>query len=408
MDGGQFSSASLSLAHIDLVGRTYYNRAPSELLHDLSLVEGWNVAQALQMEQMEAIDYYYGAAAARSLHKLFVVKEFGLVSQGDAALVVPQDSAWIEVMVNIASANSASVAALYWSLRGHAAEGGFHDHYEWGGNITSLHWPGFGYGFPNYESETLSIILRSNNVSTPTSVGTPVLLPPEGNLTSPPCLRFYDTAGASYYELWAASTTTDMRAATDSSWPQDDRLLGIPHSTYSLNSSFSGGWLLVTEDISDAVDSRRALVSLAAATLENKLGYTGTGTLRFCLRGCGPASEVRDSRRLHRSIYDSDFDPTLHAHECFSNSSVWCDAIVTAHCGVCSNVVELSLATAAPEAVDSFIQFRESSISPLSACGTSEWTLQDYDALFGEWRYYSQLAVFSTLTGAKQLKPCLS
>ena len=104
MDGAQFTSASLPLAGIDLVGRTcaaphrrrrcrltraprrltppprrrrYYNLPASALENDLALVETWNEQE--------------GAAP-----KLFVVKEFGLVSSvtsdpnHNRTLAVPQ------------------------------------------------------------------------------------------------------------------------------------------------------------------------------------------------------------------------------------------------------------------------------------------------------------------------------
>ena len=78
-------------------------------------------------------------------------------------------------------------------------------HYEEGGLLQALHWPGFSTGYPDYEIEIFELLRTTNGVAAGAyTVAAPTLLPPdvEEEVTAPPCLSFVGVAGAAFYELW--------------------------------------------------------------------------------------------------------------------------------------------------------------------------------------------------------------
>ena len=124
VDGGFFEPAALTLQAVDLVGSTYYNQPASDLGTDLDAVAA-------------------ASAATPANAKGFVLKEFGLVSAlvDNRVIVTAQNTTWLSHMFDLcANARGVCVGSLFWSLRPHAEEGGFHWHLEQGGDIVSLHW----------------------------------------------------------------------------------------------------------------------------------------------------------------------------------------------------------------------------------------------------------------------------
>jgi hypothetical protein len=225
-------------------------------------------------------------------------------------------------------------------------------HYEEGGLLQALHWPGFSTGYPDYEIEIFELFRTTNGVAAGAySVAAPTLLPPEieEEVTAPPCLSFVGVAGAAFYELWGQSET-------------------------------SGGWIVVAEDVKDDITPRSSVVSLAADTLTARLGAS-TAT-RFCLRACAD----RDSMRLvDPSTPSLSWAEDGHSLPCFWSAGAECERVVPPHCSNCSEEVVLDLSEAPPPASN-------------GTCASIPWSAPDYTEKFYEWE--SLLAAHQTPDGA--------
>ncbi|KAL1508416.1 hypothetical protein AB1Y20_004525 [Prymnesium parvum] len=337
MDGGQFSSNSLYLRGVDLVGRTYYNLPATDVEADLKILAAWNDAVAAAAAEA-------ASSSLASLTKTFVVKEYGLVSAlvPNRTIVTAQTPSWIAAILSYAAHSPSCAGALLWSLRPHAVEGGFFFHYESGGNIMALHWPGFVSGPPNYEVELFGLIRSANNVTNASIVTcAPHLYPPEQLLPTPdpPCMSFRGSAGATFYELWGRSAS-------------------------------SPDWSVVSELVRDYETPNSAHVSLDAAVLSKRLG--GDGELHFCLRACALGTK---SRLPLPSKASEAWLPL--ADPCFFNvngTELPCERTVPDGCSECSDVV-----------VAYYDPF--SALPSSNSCSTVEWIAYEYtDELWWEYR----------------------
>ena len=210
--------------------------------------------------------------------KGFLVKEFGLVSANVANRTIMefQNMTFVDDMLGLCAGTRLCAGSLFWSLRSHAEEGGFHWHRESGGDIVALHWPGFTVGGPNYEREVFDAIRVTNGVAPASDPSAYPLAPPaleslpNSSQFSPPCAGFRGSTGAQFYELWA----------------RDNRTAGARE------------WVVVSEGISDVLTPRASYASMDARILVSRIGKMAQYDL--CLRACAGVNTSRvDDRRCH-------------------------------------------------------------------------------------------------------------
>eukprot|EP00930_Biecheleria_cincta_P017350 TRINITY_DN13823_c0_g1_i1.p1 TRINITY_DN13823_c0_g1~~TRINITY_DN13823_c0_g1_i1.p1 ORF type:complete len:3011 (-),score=468.44 TRINITY_DN13823_c0_g1_i1:78-8618(-) len=368
VDGGDFYPAVLDVAEIDMVGSTYYGKPASEVTADVDALVSWN------------------RRSPANLQKVFFIKEFGLVEP--AAGIPVQDAGWVsDVLDVIRGTDAPSVAgALYWSVRFHNEEGGFLHHSEYGGNIKALHWPGFSSasGSPIYELGVFNLLtaaqanLTGSNSVAATEVKNATPCPPsllgfvpweaanstatglalvashvrasnwniQEPATSTACMSFRGSTGAASYELWAA--------------------LG--------NNPGAAAWNLVTENISDEMIERTALVGVISRSLSvvfPEVAEAGPGNFSFCLRACFDRSPGESSECLLAT-----------------DSGTSCRTTVPSTCSACSSPLTLWLDPSAPA---------------LGPCPGRSGTFVDYDELW--WVYYQNLFRYRGLP--QELVPAL-
>lgn len=216
-------------------------------------------------------------------------------------------------MLDLCEGTRMCVGSLFWSLRSHAEEGGFHWHRESGGDIVSLHWPGFTLGSPNYETEIFARIREVNGVppsNDPTAypLAPPILEQlPNSSQFSPPCASFRGSTGAQFYELWARDNKTEDRA-----------------------------WVVVSEGVSDAVSARSSFVSMDPRILTSRLGKMGEYDL--CLRAC---AGINASRLADLRCHDSNASSPLGDS---------CAKVVRDGCSECSGWLTIDMSALLPGA----------------------------------------------------------
>lgn len=296
IDGGQFSTAVLNVAAVDIVGSTYYGVDSKAVSDDVNMLAAWN------------------AASDKALQKAFLIKEFGLVTW-TAGLPV-QDSNWVARVLNIAMSNSVVVGAMYWSLRFHASEGGFYVHREFGGSIRALHWPGFSSGAPNYEIEVFELLQSAAwNVSSAafpwlangqlpwTATGQAPCAPQLGpGAAGRACLPFAGSAGAAQYDLWAAPDGSAQDASA---------------------------WLVVAESVTDYLTEQEAFAAPSASALQTLFPAYSTGVSAFalCLRACSGRGSLRLSEAGYGCAKGGTFLGSV------------CQGLVPSSCSPCSDPV---------------------------------------------------------------------
>jgi len=238
--------ADLSVADVDLLGGSYYSANTAQLERDIATVNG---------------------------QRPVIVKEFGLA--GDSNLTV------VNTTLQFVASAPGIAGGLYWSLRGHAEEGGFYWHYEAlfdGGEMTypqSLHWPGFDNSAPTYESEVLGLLTAATAEWDRTLVSTvnetvETFIPCQPKVfvidqeAFPPCLGFIGATGAARYEVW-------MRHV-------------------SLIES-DGEWFRAMGDAHDAVAERMGRITFADGdAVRSLMAYFGTTEpYQFCFQSCSAA-----------------------------------------------------------------------------------------------------------------------
>ena len=251
-------------------------------------------AQELAVAELDALGgSYYGDNTKLLLQNIatvggqlpIVVKEFGL--SGDSNLTVVQS------VLQLLQESRAVAGGLYWSMRGHAREGGFYWHYEQlydkESGITlypqAIHFPGFDDSFPTYEISVIDMLTAANDALNTTSSTEAPLTPCEPTVqlldtdAFPPCFSFIGSTGAVRYEIWVRPFS-GIWGSLGSRQPsaESDPAEETAHSV----------WFRLMADAKDTVAERTSRMTFVDGDAVRKLmGYAGVDEpWQFCFQAC--------------------------------------------------------------------------------------------------------------------------
>jgi hypothetical protein len=212
-----------------------------------------------------------------------VVKEFGL--SGDSNFTVVQS------VLQLLQESRAVAGGLYWSMRGHAREGGFYWHYEQLSDKESgitlypqaIHFPGFDDSFPTYEISVIDMLTAANAALNTTASTEAPLTPCEPTVqlldaaAFPPCFSFIGSTGAVRYETWVRPFS-GIWGSPGSRQPAAD----------SAEETDNSVWFRLMADAKDTVAERTSRMTFVDGDAVRKLmGYAGVDEpWQFCFQAC--------------------------------------------------------------------------------------------------------------------------